>query len=516
VFSVNGAANGSGTVIKEHGFSGLQVAGALSAFVLVCVFVMEQLAEVRKDFGHLYLVILLGVILSSWALYEVSRCLLSTRVRGVRTLLILSGVQLIVFLMASFVFAFDPSAAEAGSGKDLAAIGSWLSHLEFLWPLLELGVFLLCVVQITQIFSSEQKARAIRIEFQMLSSLYALSMARDNETGKHILRTQEYVRVLAMRLRGMGVYADQLNDQMIDTMHRAAPLHDIGKVGIPDQILLKPGKLDPDEWALMKTHTVIGETVLSAAESQARSNDEVVACAAAMAGGHHEQWNGSGYPRGLKEEQIPLAARIMALADVYDALTNSRVYKRAWTHDEAVKEIFSGKGTRFDPMIVEAFACEEQAFRGIARRLRDNPEDARAASDAVFPTIDSPELKRTDERFEMLFRNSPLGMAIMDRNTGEFVLTNDSLLELTGYGRNELMALTAGDIVPVKYLPQEATQLDELDSFGRFSPRTSEYIRKDGSHIPVRISGFRLVDDVDRKLVLTMVEKMPAAESVMV
>ena len=516
MFSTNGQVYAPGTVVTVNTFSGLPVAAVLSALVLVSVFLMEQLAEVHQDVGHLNLVILLGVSLSSWALYEVLRCFLATRLRGVRTLLILIGGQLLVFLLASFVFAHelsaDLSAVEAGNSKGVSAIGPWLSRFEFMWPLLELGIFLLITAQITKIYASEHKARAIRVEFQMLSSLNALSMARDNETGKHILRTQEYVRVLAIRLREMGSYKDELSDRMIETMHRAAPLHDIGKVGIPDHILLKPGKLDAEEWALMKTHTIIGETVLSAAEFQAQSHDEVVTCAAAIAGGHHEQWNGSGYPKGLKEEAIPLAARIMALADVYDALTNSRVYKRAWTHDEAVKEIYSGKGSRFDPMVVEAFACEEQAFRNIALKLRDSPEDARVASDAVFPSMDSSDLKRTDERFEMLFRNSPLGMAMLDRNTGEFILANESLLELTGYGRNELMSLTSGDIVPVKYLPQEAAQLDELDSFGRFRPRRTEYIRKDGSHIPVSVSGFRLAEDVDRKLILIMVEKKAAAE----
>ena len=206
---------------------------------------------------------------------------------------------------------------------------------------------------------------------QMLSSLNALAMARDNETGNHIIRTQHYVKALALRLRQMGYYADSLSDKKIKLLYKAAPLHDVGKVGISDSILLKPGRLNEEEWETMKTHTLIGESVLSSAESQLDGDEDVIATAILIAGGHHEKWDGSGYPRGLKGENIPLAARIMSLADMYDALVSERVYKEKWTHEMAANEILSKRGIQFDPLVVQAFIAEEEQFQKIAERYKD-------------------------------------------------------------------------------------------------------------------------------------------------
>lgn len=161
----------------------------------------------------------------------------------------------------------------------------------------------------------------------MLSTLNAIALARDNETGQHILRTQHYVKTIALRLRALGHYLEELNDTNIDTMFKAAPLHDIGKVGIPDNILLKPGRLTDDEWAIMKTHALIGENTLAATKHD-KDQSHLLSVAKNIAGGHHEWWNGEGYPRGLQGQQIPLEARIMAIADVYDALVSERVYKK--------------------------------------------------------------------------------------------------------------------------------------------------------------------------------------------
>jgi len=207
---------------------------------------------------------------------------------------------------------------------------------------------------------------------QMLSSLNALAMARDNETGNHIIRTQHYVKVLAQRLKSMGHHVEALSDKKIKLLYKAAPLHDVGKVGISDSILLKPGALTEEEWTTMKTHTLIGESVLKSAEIQNDADDDVIATAILIAGGHHEKWDGSGYPRGLRGEKIPLAARIMSLADMYDALVSERVYKDKWTHAMAAQEIVSKKGVQFDPVIVEAFLAEQDEFERIATRYRDH------------------------------------------------------------------------------------------------------------------------------------------------
>jgi len=170
----------------------------------------------------------------------------------------------------------------------------------------------------------------------------------------------------------MGYYKQELADEMIALLFKAAPLHDIGKVGIPDHILHKPGRLNDEEWQVMKTHTTIGEAVLSSAEYQNQDDGGLIKQAIKIAGGHHEKWNGSGYPRGLRGDQIPLPARIMALADVYDALVSERVYKAGWTHEDAVNEITSKRGTHFDPLIVDAFIAEQDGFLAIYRQYEDS------------------------------------------------------------------------------------------------------------------------------------------------
>jgi PAS domain S-box-containing protein len=223
--------------------------------------------------------------------------------------------------------------------------------------------------QIVELEKSIAKTR--QTEDQMLVSLNLLSLARDNETGNHVIRTQHYVKVIATRLFAMGKYPNEINEQKIDLLFRAAPLHDIGKVGIPDSILQKPGKLDDEEWLVMKTHAAIGESVLSAANLQSQNEKTIIGTAIKIAGGHHEHWDGSGYPRGLVGKAIPIAARIMSIADVYDALISKRVYKQQWTHEQADHEIISMRGTKFDPVIVDAFIAEQNAFKEIAQQYQD-------------------------------------------------------------------------------------------------------------------------------------------------
>jgi len=213
--------------------------------------------------------------------------------------------------------------------------------------------------------------KATQIELQLLTSLNALAMARDNETGNHIIRTQKYVRLLALRLRNDGHYTESLTDQFIDSLFKAAPLHDLGKIGIPDHILLKKGALTDQEWEIMKTHAQIGESVLNASSVDIDTEIDVILSAKKIAGGHHEKWDGTGYPRELSGEAIPLEARIMSLADMYDALVSKRVYKEAWTVEQATQEIISKRGSHFDPLVVDAFLVEQNNFQEIAHQYRD-------------------------------------------------------------------------------------------------------------------------------------------------
>ncbi len=201
-------------------------------------------------------------------------------------------------------------------------------------------------------------------------SLATLAETRDNETGAHIIRTQHYVRVLAEHLSGQDKYRDYLLPGRIELIYKSAPLHDIGKVGIPDHILLKPGKLTFEEFEIMKAHTTLGGEALRVAE-QYLGESSFLAVAEQIATTHHEKWDGSGYPDGLRGEAIPLAGRLMALADVYDALISKRVYKDAMPHTQAREMILQGRGRHFDPDVVDAFIAVEQEFIDIAHRHND-------------------------------------------------------------------------------------------------------------------------------------------------
>jgi response regulator RpfG family c-di-GMP phosphodiesterase len=204
---------------------------------------------------------------------------------------------------------------------------------------------------------------------RMVIALTEMALHRDDETGEHIKRTQSYVQSLAQSLARNGSFVEQLSDKRIDLIVKATPMHDLGKVGIPDQVLLKPGRHTDDEARVMRTHATIGESILLAAAEGANTSDSLFVVAARMAGGHHENWDGSGYPRGQVGQAIPLEGRLMSLADVYDALTTSRVYKKAWTHAEASAYIVGLKGSKFDPAIVDAFEREASGFQAIARDL---------------------------------------------------------------------------------------------------------------------------------------------------
>jgi putative two-component system response regulator len=206
--------------------------------------------------------------------------------------------------------------------------------------------------------------------------LASLAETRDSETGHHIRRTQFYVKALAEKLRGHPRFAWFLTDANINMIYKSAPLHDIGKVGIPDSILLKPGRLTPQEFEIMKTHTTLGHDAIDHAEKLLGVNVEFLSCAKTIALSHQEKWDGSGYPQGLAGDDIPIAARLMAIADVYDALISRRVYKEAVSHEAAVRIMIENRDSHFDPDMLDAFVEIQEEFRSIAQRFADSGEVA--------------------------------------------------------------------------------------------------------------------------------------------
>jgi putative two-component system response regulator len=202
-----------------------------------------------------------------------------------------------------------------------------------------------------------------------------LAESRDPETGAHLERVRSYCRILAQHLATTGATKDQVNAEYIRLIYQTSPLHDIGKVGIPDSVLLKPGRLSDREFEIMKTHTEIGAQTLDAALRQF-PGIKFLEMSRDIAATHHERLDGSGYPRGLAGEEIPLCGRIVALADVYDALTSKRVYKNAFAHDVAKSIICADTGKQFDPIVVEAFCSTEPQFIAV----RDRYSEARAAA----------------------------------------------------------------------------------------------------------------------------------------
>ena len=209
-------------------------------------------------------------------------------------------------------------------------------------------------------------------------AMASLAETRDNETGNHIRRTQHYVKALAEALRQQPKFATVLDDHTIAMLFKSAPLHDIGKVGIPDRILLKPGRYEPEEFAIMQRHPLLGLQAIEHAEQSLGTSVDFLRVAKEIAYGHHEKWDGSGYPQGLVGEAIPLSARLMALADVYDALISRRVYKEGMPHQQAAEIIAQGRGSHFDPDVVDAFFQIEQTFVAIAQRYLDSDQDLKA------------------------------------------------------------------------------------------------------------------------------------------
>ncbi|WP_256673305.1 MULTISPECIES: two-component system response regulator [unclassified Pseudomonas] len=223
----------------------------------------------------------------------------------------------------------------------------------------------------------------IAIQDVTIQALASLAETRDNETGNHIRRTQFYVQALAEQLKDHPRFTGALDANARHLLFKSAPLHDIGKIGIPDSILLKPGRLTMEEFEIMKTHTTLGRDALQHAEEQLGMEVPFLRLAKEIAYSHQEKWDGSGYPEGKAGEQIPVSARLMAVADVYDALISRRVYKSGMSHEDAVALLSEERGRHFDPDVIDAFLAIQDEFRAIAQRYADREEDLKRRADVI-------------------------------------------------------------------------------------------------------------------------------------
>ncbi len=228
-----------------------------------------------------------------------------------------------------------------------------------------------------EVMRRTQEVRAIQ-DVAVLA-VASLAETRDNETGNHIRRTQYYVRTLAAHLKAHPRFKSEMDDGTIDLLFKSAPLHDIGKVGIPDRILLKPGRLDRQEFEIMKTHTTLGFESIVQAEQRLGSSVDFLRYAKEIALSHQEKWDGSGYPEARSGDDIPLSARLMAVADVYDALISRRVYKEPFSQEKSIGIMREGRAVHFDPDILDAFLAHTAEFKAIAERFADNDAEIAAA-----------------------------------------------------------------------------------------------------------------------------------------
>ncbi|MFA6971456.1 MAG: bacteriohemerythrin [Gallionella sp.] len=247
----------------------------------------------------------------------------------------------------------------------------------------------------------------------VIRSLGVASEYRDNETGLHIMRMTNFAQAIA---KSLGI-----PDAQRELLYIAAPMHDVGKIGIADAVLLKPGKLTLEEFEIMKTHTDIGVTILE-------GKDELIAAARDIAGSHHERWDGNGYPHGLKEEQIPLLARICAVADVFDALTSTRPYKKAWTVEDAFNWVMAESGHHFDPAVVHAFELAMPDILRIRELYRDDIIDPKQV-------LALPQIKRREDAWIPWDENLSIGIDVIDEHHRYlFDLIND-LFEVVAHKR---------------------------------------------------------------------------------
>ncbi len=220
-------------------------------------------------------------------------------------------------------------------------------------------------------------------------AMTSLAETRDAETGNHIRRTQHFVKALAEQLRNRPRFRAFLTDANIHTLFKSAPMHDIGKIGIPDRILLKPGRFEGTEFEIMKTHTTLGRDAIQNAERALGTDVSFLTFAKDIAFSHQEKWDGSGYPQGLVGDDIPIVARLMAVADVYDALTSRRVYKAAMPHEEAMALMLDGSGKHFDGEMIDALVEIQEEFRGIAARFADSEVEITRKHESVVLALHS-------------------------------------------------------------------------------------------------------------------------------
>ena len=208
-----------------------------------------------------------------------------------------------------------------------------------------------------------------------MATIYALiklSESRDDETGTHVERVSQLCRLLAIKMQGIAKFSDYVTDEYIDNLSKASMLHDIGKVGIPDNILLKPGRLTSEEFEVIKQHPIIGANVLAEIYDM-YPNNSFLKLGHSIVRYHHEKWDGSGYPNGISQEDIPLSARIMAIVDVYDALRSKRIYKASYDHEHSISIINEGRGKHFDPDITDIFIDHSQEFKDVYDRVTADP-----------------------------------------------------------------------------------------------------------------------------------------------
>lgn len=218
----------------------------------------------------------------------------------------------------------------------------------------------------------EEKTKIIsELQYSIVHIMSDMVERRDGSTGSHLLRTQDYLRILLSEVEAQHIYSDALCDVDDDLYIHASQLHDVGKISIPDNILLKAGKLSTEEFEIMKTHTLIGEEAICFAMENVQEQ-KFLGIAAAFAAAHHERWDGTGYPRALRGEKIPIEGRLMAIVDVYDALISERPYKRPFSHETAKHIILDGCGTHFDPLLVAVFEKVSSAFQAVAKSHKDD------------------------------------------------------------------------------------------------------------------------------------------------
>lgn len=235
-----------------------------------------------------------------------------------------------------------------------------------------------------------ERRRADPTRSAMAVALFAMASlieTRDSDSDKHMLRVQHYLRALAKRLSLHPRFVSRLTHDYIDDLTRFAPLYDMGTVGIPDRILLKPGRLTPREYEIMQTHTTLAYNAIVSAEQTLGLHAEQLQLLKELVHCHQEKWDGSGYPRGLTGDAIPLSARLLAIADVYEALISDKVYKSGVSHDKAVGIIFQGRESHFDPDVVDAFMDIEDQFATIAREHADTEQDMQKKIDYMANAI---------------------------------------------------------------------------------------------------------------------------------